>query len=107
MYDMQPQVLKALADETRFSLFERLCTREDTVSELHTHYQVSQPAISQHLGVLKRCGLVRERRAGRFAHYSGNPEGLRPLAQWLDHYKQFWPTKLNALDNLLKELPKE
>ena len=96
--------MKALGDGTRLAIFERLCKGEFTVNELTSHFPVSQPAVSQHLGVLKRCGLVRERREGRFAHYRGRPEGLRPMEQWLSHYKQFWPEKLNALDAMLREM---
>ena len=102
---MQTQLMRALGDGTRLAIFERLCLREHTVSELKSHFDVSQPAVSQHLGVLKRCGLVRERRAGRFAHYRGHPEGLRPMVQWLSHNKQFWPEKLDALSAMLKEMP--
>ena len=102
---MQIELMKALGDGTRLAIFERLCLREHTVNELKSHFAVSQPAVSQHLGVLKRCGLVWERRAGRFAHYRGRPEGLRPMVQWLSHYRQFWPEKLNALNALLKEMP--
>jgi hypothetical protein len=47
---------------------------------------------------------VRERRAGRFAHYRGRPEGLRPVVQWLNHYKQLWPEKLEALSAMLEEM---
>jgi DNA-binding transcriptional ArsR family regulator len=100
---MQMELMKALGDGTRLAIFERLCLREYTVNDLKSHFAVSQPAISQHLGV--RCGLVRARRAGRFAHYRGRPEGLRPMVQWLSHYRQFWPEKLNALSALLKEIP--
>jgi len=99
--------MKALGDGTRLAIFERLCVREFTVSQLKSQFDVSQPAISQHLGVLKRCGLVRERREGRFAHYQGDPEGLRPMVQWLSHYRQFWPEKLNALAAVLKEMPED
>ncbi len=98
---MQVELMKALGDGTRLAIFERLCQREFTVNELTAQFSVSQPAISQHLGVLKRCGLAQERRAGRFAHYRGRPEGLRPMVQWLSHYREFWPEKLNALGALL------
>jgi DNA-binding transcriptional ArsR family regulator len=77
---MQVELMKALGDGTRLAIFERLCQREFTVNELTAQFDVSQPAVSQHLGVLKRCGLAQERRAGRFAHYRGRPEGLRPMA---------------------------
>lgn len=97
--------MKALGDGTRLRIFERLCEREWTVTELKSQFSVSQPAVSQHLGVLKRCGLVRERRDGRFAHYRGLPEGLQPMVQWLSHYQKFWPEKLEALGAMLKEMP--
>lgn len=102
---MQLELMKALGDGTRLQIFERLCEREWTVTELKSQFAVSQPAVSQHLGVLKRCGLVRERRAGRFAHYRGHPQGLQPMAQWLNHYQKFWPEKLQALGAMLKEMP--
>ncbi len=97
--------MRALGDGTRLQIFERLCEREWTVTELKSQFSVSQPAVSQHLGVLKRCGLVRERRSGRFAHYRGLPEGLQPMVQWLSHYQKFWPEKLEALGAMLKEMP--
>ena len=97
--------MKALGDGTRLAIFERLCVGELTVTELKACFSVSQPAVSQHLGVLKRCGLVSERRAGRFAHYRAQPEGLRPGVEWLSHCRRFWPEKLNALGALLKEMP--
>jgi DNA-binding transcriptional ArsR family regulator len=99
---MQIELMKALGDGTRLAIFERLCQQEFTVNELTAQFDVSQPAISQHLGVLKRCGLAQERRAGRFAHYRGRPEGLRPMVQWLGHYREFWPGKLKALGALLE-----
>jgi DNA-binding transcriptional ArsR family regulator len=104
---MQSEVMKALGDPTRCAVFEQLCRRELTVSQLTAQFDVSQPAISQHLGVLKRCGLVSERREGRFCHYRSRPEGLRPLLQWLRHYQEFWPQKMSALREVLKEMPDE
>jgi DNA-binding transcriptional ArsR family regulator len=105
---VQTELMKALGDGTRLAIFERLCQREFTVNDLKAQFAVSQPAVSQHLGVLKRCGLVRERRAGRFAHYRAKPEGLRPMVQWLAHYQKFWPERLNALGAVLNEMsPKE
>ena len=102
---MQPELMKALGDGTRLAIFERLCEREYAVNELKSQFAVSQPAISQHLSVLKQCGLVRERRAGRFAHYHATPEGLRPMVEWLRHYQRFWPERLDALGAILKEMP--
>jgi DNA-binding transcriptional ArsR family regulator len=103
MFSMQADLMRALGDGTRLAIFERLCDREHTVNELAAQFPVSQPAVSQHLGVLKRCGLVSERRSGRFAHYRGRPEGLQPLVDWIGHYRRFWPEKLRALEGLLAQ----
>ncbi len=70
-----------LADATRRGLFERLCREgEQTVHALTAQAGVSQPAVSKHLGVLKRAGLVLDRREGRETHYSARPGALAPLA---------------------------
>jgi DNA-binding transcriptional ArsR family regulator len=78
---MRVELKRTLGDGTRRKIFERICRRQYTVGELAAHFDLSQPAVSQHLAVLKRCGLVRERREGRFAHYRGRPEGLRPMVE--------------------------
>jgi DNA-binding transcriptional ArsR family regulator len=100
-------IFRALADPTRRQVFERLCKAEMSVSELTARFHVSQPAISQHLSVLKSAGLVAERRAGRNVHYRSNPEGLGALAEWVDHYRVFWPAKLEKLKRVLKEMDRE
>lgn len=73
----------ALADPTRRGLFERLCREgERTVHALTEGAGVSQPAVSKHLAILKRAGLVADRRAGRETHYSAQPSALAPLSDW-------------------------
>src|ERR1700677_228009 len=99
---MRVELMRALGDGTRLAIFERVCGREYTVGELTAHFDVSQPAVSQHLGVLKRCGLVRERREGRCARYRGRAGGLRPMVEWLRHYRKSWPEKLEALREKLE-----
>ena len=66
----------------------------------------TQPAVSQHLAVLRRCGLVAHRREGRSAIYQARPEGLAPLTDWLTHYRIFWPERLAKLKNLLDQQSK-
>ncbi|MFI4975153.1 MAG: ArsR/SmtB family transcription factor [Caulobacterales bacterium] len=95
-------VFRALADPTRRAVFERLADREMTVSELKAGFEVSQPAISQHLAALRGAGLVRERREGRFAYYRVDPAGLSPLAAWVDRYRAFWPERIERLKTVLK-----
>ena len=95
-------LFRALADPTRRAVFERLMGREMTVSDLTTGFSVSQPAISQHLAALRGVGLVSERRAGRFAFYKAEPAALAPLVDWIDHYRAFWPDRIERLKGVLK-----
>jgi DNA-binding transcriptional ArsR family regulator len=101
---VEADVLRALADPTRRSVFEQLSRREMSVSELKAGFSVSQPAISQHLATLRGVGLVTERRAGRFAYYRAAPEGLAPLIDWIDRYRAFWPERIERLKDVLKDL---
>jgi DNA-binding transcriptional ArsR family regulator len=65
---------------------------------------VTQGAISQHLKSLKLAGLVVERPEGRNVYYRAQPEGLAPLADWMDHYAKFWRERLDNLRTLLAEI---
>ncbi len=101
------EVFRALADPTRRALFERLSRGESAVKALRTRFEVSQPAISQHLATLKRAGLVADRRAGRLVYYRATPAGLRPLVDWIEHHQAFWADRLARLEHLLGELDDE
>jgi DNA-binding transcriptional ArsR family regulator len=100
----EAEVFRALADPTRRAVFEQLARGEAAVKSLTARFDVSQPAISQHLAALKRAGLVSERREGRLAYYRGRPAGLRPLVDWIAHYQAFWADRLARLQNLLEEM---
>jgi DNA-binding transcriptional ArsR family regulator len=98
-------VFKTLADPTRRAIFERLVRDgELTVRVLTDHARVSQPAVSKHLGVLKRAGLVRDRRDGRETHYRAQPKALAPLLDWMSLYASFWRTRFDRLEALLKRM---
>lgn len=98
----EPDVFHALADPTRRAVFERLAGREMSVSELKAGFPVSQPAISQHLAVLRGAGLVSERREGRYTYYRIEPGGLAPLVDWVDRYRAFWPKRIEKLKDVLR-----
>lgn len=98
------QVFRALADPTRRAVFERLARGEAGVGELTDRFKVSQPAISQHLAVLREAGLVELRQEGRNRYYRAAPEGLAPLAGWLEHYRAFWNKRLAKLASTLEEI---
>jgi DNA-binding transcriptional ArsR family regulator len=97
-------LFRALADPTRRAILERLARGEAAVKDLTPRFNVSQPAVSQHLSALRDAGLVRERREGRLVYYSVRPSGLRPLINWLAHYQAFWPDRIDRLQAVLKEM---
>jgi DNA-binding transcriptional ArsR family regulator len=98
-------VMRALADPTRRSVFERIARSDEiTVVELTRGSGVTQGAISQHLKSLKQAGLVSERPEGRNVYYRAQPEGLKPLFDWMSHYGVFWRERLDNLRELLKEI---
>ena len=97
-------LFRTLSDPTRRAVFERLAAGEMTVSALKSGFDVSQPAISQHLAALRGAGLVEERRAGRNAYYRARPEGLAPLTDWVERYRGFWPERIEALKGVLGDM---
>jgi DNA-binding transcriptional ArsR family regulator len=104
-YLLASDVFRALADPTRRGLFERLAQEgELSVTALTAGAGVSQPAVSQHLAALKCAGLVGETRAGRSTLYNIDPDGLRPLVDWLAHYSVFWRDRFDALEQALQEM---
>ncbi len=97
-------VFRALADPSRRAIFERLTLGEAAVRDLTPRFDISQPAVSQHLAVLRAAGLVAERREGRLVYYRVEPRGLSPLVHWITHYQAFWVDRLDRLRTLLEEM---
>ena len=100
-------VFGALADPTRRAILARLTQGEAKVVELTAPFEMSQPAISRHLKVLERAGLVRrtQRQTARLSHLQANP--LREATQWLAGYRDYWDESFERLDSLLSDLQKE
>lgn len=97
-------IFKALADPTRRAIFDKLAAGSMNATVLRAGMQISQPAMSQHLSVLREAGLVREERQGRFVNYEVDPQGMALLIRWLDRYRSYWPARVDALRTLLKEM---
>ena len=100
----ETEIFKALADPTRRAVFERLADGERNATELREGLAISQPAMSQHLAVLRSAGLVAEQRSGRNVNYRVNPTGLAQMVRWLQRYRMFWPERVEALKQLLKDM---
>jgi DNA-binding transcriptional ArsR family regulator len=98
------KVFLALADPSRRAIFESLTRGEAAVKELTSRFDISQPAVSQHLAALKGAGLVNARREGRLVYYRVQPRGMKPLIDWIAHYRAFWTEHVDRLERLLDEM---
>ena len=98
------KVFHALADPSRRAIFESLTRGEAAVNALTARFDISQPAVSQHLAALKEAGLVKARRDGRCVYYRVQPRGMKPLVDWIAHYAAFWTEHVERLERLLEKM---
>jgi DNA-binding transcriptional ArsR family regulator len=94
----------ALADPTRRAILARLALGETSVTELAEPFDISLPAISKHLKVLERAGLIARGREAQWRPCRISPDGLRPVDDWLESYRQLWNQRLDRLETYLQEL---
>ncbi len=92
-----------LADPTRRAVLDLLRAGSRPAGEIARRFPVSRPAISKHLRLLRRAGLVQEHRRGRHRFYQLDPAPLREVDRWLQHYRVFWKTKLRALQSFVED----
>jgi DNA-binding transcriptional ArsR family regulator len=92
----------ALADPIRRAILARLAHGEATVGELAEPFAVSRPAISKHLRVLERAGLVQRERDGRVSRCELDAAPMRAAADWVDQYREFWENQLDSLARYLE-----
>ena len=97
-------IFGALADPTRRAILARLASGEATVTELAEPFAMTQPAISKHLKVLERAGLISRDRDAQRRPSRLEPERLAKASAWLEQYRQFWETSFARLDHVLEEL---
>jgi DNA-binding transcriptional ArsR family regulator len=97
----------ALADPTRRAILARLALGETTVTELAQPFEMSGPAISKHLKVLERAGLIARGREAQWRPCRLKARPLKDAADWLEHYRRFWEESFDRLDDYLRDLQKK
>lgn len=94
----------ALSDPTRRAILARLALGETSVTELAKPFDMSLPAVSKHLKVLERAGLITRGRAAQWRPCRIEPKALKDIDNWLEHYRRFFEGSLDRLDDYLKTL---
>ncbi|HEY2392616.1 MAG TPA: metalloregulator ArsR/SmtB family transcription factor [Candidatus Angelobacter sp.] len=104
--DQLSNTFAALADPTRRAILARLATGEASVTELAKPFNMSLPAVSKHLKVLEKAGLVAHGREAQWRPRRLEPNALKEVADWVEHYRQFWEQRLDRLDDYLRQIQK-
>ena len=102
--DRLSRVFAALADPTRRDIVARLAVGDATVSQLAAPYEVSIQAVSKHLKVLEKAGLVSRRREAQRRPCRLQADALRQATEWLDAYRRYWAERYERLENLLDDI---
>ncbi|QFI68829.1 ArsR/SmtB family transcription factor [Sinorhizobium alkalisoli] len=102
--DQLSSTLSALADPTRRAIIARLAAGEATVNELAAPFDMSLPAVSKHLKVLERAGLISRGRNAQWRPCRLEAEPLKEIANWVERYRHFWDGSFDRLDDYLHEL---
>jgi DNA-binding transcriptional ArsR family regulator len=105
--DQLSATFAALADPTRRAILSRLSSGEAPVSELAEPFNMSMPAVSKHLKVLERAGLIARSREAQWRPCRLQASPLKDVAAWVDHYRRFWEESLDRLDEYLREVQKK
>ena len=102
--DQLSTTFAALADPTRRAILKKLTHGEKSVTELAAPFRMTMPAISKHLKVLAKAGLIERGRNAQWRPCKLRPAPLKKAADWMEEYRQFWEERLDRLDDYLKEL---
>lgn len=107
MGDRLSATFGALADPTRRAILARLASGEASVTQLAEPFAMSMPAISKHLKVLERAGLIRRGREAQWRPCRLEAGPLQEIAGWIEHYRRFWEENFDRLDDYLQQLKKQ
>lgn len=101
---MRRDVFQAIADPTRREILHMLAHKPLNLNAVAENFDVSRPAISKHIKLLAECGLITMRPQGRERFCEARLEKLSEVSDWVEQYRKFWNTKLDALENYLNKL---
>lgn len=101
---MRRDVFQAIADPVRRDIIGLLAHQNLNVNAIADNFEISRPAISRHLKILKECGLVDIKEQGRERHCTFKPDNLIEVADWLSTFSTFWETNFNQLDDVLAQM---
>lgn len=102
--DQLSATFAALADPTRRAILARLASGELSVTELAEPFEMSMPAVSKHLRVLERAGLIARRREAQWRRCRIDAGPLKDVANWTEHYRHLWEARLDRLDQYLQHM---
>jgi DNA-binding transcriptional ArsR family regulator len=105
--DQLSTTFSALADPTRRAILGRLSRGEKSVTDLAKPFKMSLPAVSKHLKVLEKAGLIERGREAQWRPCRLKPRPLKGAADWLEQYRQFWEERLDRLEDYLREIQQE
>ncbi|MEO5999370.1 MAG: metalloregulator ArsR/SmtB family transcription factor [Chitinophagaceae bacterium] len=97
-------VFQAIADPTRREIINLIAHKSLNLNAIAENFDVSRPAISQHIKILTECGLVIIKKQGRERYCEASLKQLNQVSDWIEQYREFWEGRFDAIDNLLSEL---
>ena len=104
---MRRDVFQAIADPTRREIINLVAHKSQNLNSVAENFDISRPAISQHIKILTECGLITIRKQGRERFCEAKLEKLNDVADWVEQYRKFWESKLDALEMYLEKLQKK
>jgi DNA-binding transcriptional ArsR family regulator len=101
---MRRDVFQAIADPNRRAILNLLANQKLTLNSIAEKFEISRPAVSKHIKILNECGLIEIERKGRERYCEAKPEKLSEVIGWIEHYKQIWEARFDALEDYLKKI---
>ncbi len=100
-------VFQAIADPTRRDIINLIASEPMNLNAIAKNFEISRPAISQHIKILIECGLVNINKSGRERYCEAKLDGLNEISEWVEQYRKIWEQRFDRMDQILEKLKKE